>query len=175
VLQSRLAVLAVLALAALLVACGGDDDDAGDSGSSADSGGGAASPTAEADTPDTGQPDASGEFFQMSGTGVLTVVIGDETHEYEVTCEASKGKTFSDEPQWDYALESADSDVIVTGTYQLVDDEETFKSLSVIDGALIINATSFENVTSGGTEWSGSFTSVGSGGQVEGSFETSCS
>jgi hypothetical protein len=175
-LQFRLAAVAIV-LVVLLAACGGGDDDGdGDNGSSGDSGVGSASPTVTAEAPDSDEPaDGSDEFFQVRGTGVLTIVIGDDTHEYDVTCEAANGKTLSDEPQWDYTLESADADVIVRGTYQLVDDEETFKSLSVIDGALIINANSFANVMSGGTEWAGDFTSIGSAGQVEGSFETSCS
>ena len=165
-----LLVSALLAAVALLgTACDGDDDaDGGNDGTATEVAG---------DGSETGGSDANGdaEFFQINGTGVLTLVLDGETYEFDVTCQADKGKTLGDEPQWDYSIESDDAEVVVQGTYQLVNGQETFKSLLVTGSGVTVSAQEFSNVTSGGTEWAGSFTAVGATGPIEGTFETSCS
>jgi hypothetical protein len=181
--MKRLSLLTFSLLAALSLigtACGGDDDADGDDGGSGGTATQAADSTATEAAGDNssnggGNTDTDGEFFQISGSGVLTVVIDGETHEFDVTCSADKGKTLGDEPQWDYTVESAASDIVIQGTYQVIDQEVTYNSLLVNGGDIFFSAQELTATTSGGTEWAGSFTAVGGTGPIEGTFETSCS
>lgn len=177
---SQLAFGLIMMTALLAAACGGGDDGDSDEGNQPTDTPGDDATAAATNAPADNSSTANGgggddEFFQINGTGVLTLVVDGDTYEFDVTCEVDKGMTFSDEPIWDYVMESADPEVVVQSTYQVVDGEETFKNLSVIGAGLTISALEFQDVTSGGTEWAGTFISAGIAGGVEGTFETSCS